>query len=669
LTDGPAARAESLRRAIDYHNYRYYVLDDPEIPDAEYDRLLRELQALEAERPELVTPDSPTQRVGAEPLDAFAEVEHRVPMLSLENALSEEEMRAFDRRVRERLGRETATYVGEPKLDGLAISLLYEQGVLRRGATRGDGRRGEDVTLQVRTIRSIPLRLQGEGWPEVLEVRGEVFMPREGLEAINARALAEGGKIFANPRNAAAGSLRQLDPRVTAERLLEMFCYGFGIVEGGRLADTQSGSLALLKDWGLRISPELRVLEGVEPCIAYHREIEGRRARLAYDIDGVVLKLDSLADQEAMGFVSRAPRWAVAYKFPPQEELTRVLDIQVQVGRTGALTPVARLEPVQVAGVTVTNATLHNEDEIRRKDIRIGDTVIVRRAGDVIPQVMAVVRDRRPSDAREFVMPTSCPICGSDVIRGEGEAASRCTGGLFCPAQRKETIKHFASRRAMDIEGLGDKLVDQLVDRDLVENPADLYRLKQETLADLERMGEKSAVNLIDALSRSRQTTLARFLFALGIREVGEATAQALASHFGDMEALAEASEEELTEVPDVGPVVAAQIHTFFRQAHNREVIQGLLAAGVTWPAVERRPAGKQVLAAKTFVITGTLSRPRDEIKAELQAAGAKVTGSVSAKTDYLVAGDDPGSKLAKARELGVRVVTEEELARLLGGD
>jgi DNA ligase (NAD+) len=669
LTDGPAARAESLRRAIDYHNYRYYVLDDPEIPDAEYDRLLRELQALEAEHPELVTPDSPTQRVGAEPLDAFAEVEHRVPMLSLENALSEEEMRAFDRRVRERLGRETATYVGEPKLDGLAISLLYEQGVLRRGATRGDGRRGEDVTLQVRTIRSIPLRLQGEGWPEVLEVRGEVFMPREGLEAINARALAEGGKIFANPRNAAAGSLRQLDPRVTAERPLEMFCYGFGIVEGGRLADTQSGSLALLKDWGLRISPELRVLEGVEPCIAYHREIEGRRARLAYDIDGVVLKLDSLADQEAMGFVSRAPRWAVAYKFPPQEELTRVLDIQVQVGRTGALTPVARLEPVQVAGVTVTNATLHNEDEIRRKDIRIGDTVIVRRAGDVIPQVMAVVRDRRPSDAREFVMPTSCPICGSDVIRGEGEAASRCTGGLFCPAQRKETIKHFASRRAMDIEGLGDKLVDQLVDRDLVENPADLYRLNQETLAGLERMGEKSAVNLIDALSRSRQTTLARFLFALGIREVGEATAQALASHFGDMEALAEASEEELTEVPDVGPVVAAQIHTFFRQAHNREVIQGLLAAGVTWPAVERRPAVKQVLAAKTFVITGTLSRPRDEIKAELQAAGAKVTGSVSAKTDYLVAGDDPGSKLAKARELGVRVVTEEELARLLGGD
>jgi len=669
LTGDRAARAETLRRAIDYHNYRYYVLDDPEIPDAEYDRLLRELQALEAEHPELVTPDSPTQRVGAEPLDAFAEVEHRVPMLSLENALTEEEMRAFDRRVRERLRRETATYVGEPKLDGLAISLVYERGVLRQAATRGDGRRGEDVTLQVRTIRSIPLRLQGDGWPEVLEVRGEVFLPRDGFEAINARALTEGGKTFANPRNAAAGSLRQLDPRVTAERPLAMFCYGFGIVEGGRLADTQSGSLALLKGWGLRISPELRVLEGVDACIAYHREIEGQRARLAYDIDGVVLKLDSLAEQETMGFVSRAPRWAVAYKFPPQEELTRVLDIQVQVGRTGALTPVARLEPVQVAGVTVTNATLHNEDEIRRKDIRIGDTVIVRRAGDVIPQVMGVVRDRRPLEAREFVMPTSCPICGSDVIRGEGEAASRCTGGLFCPAQRKETIKHFASRRAMDIEGLGEKLVDQLVEGHLVDNPADLYSLDQETLAGLERMGEKSAANLIQALSRSRQTTLARFLFALGAREVGEATAQALASHFGDLEALAEASEEELTEVPDVGPVVAAQIHTFFRQPHNREVIQGLLAAGVTWPAVERRPTVKQVLAGNTFVITGTLSRPRDEIKAELQAAGAKVTGSVSAKTDYLVAGEDPGSKLAKARELGVRVVTEQELADLLRGD
>jgi DNA ligase (NAD+) len=448
-----------------------------------------------------------------------------------------------------------------------------------------------------------------------------------------------------------------------------MFCYGFGVIEGGQLADTQSGSLALLKQWGLRISPELRVLEGVDACIAYHREIEGRRAGLAYDIDGVVFKLDSLAEQETMGFVSRAPRWAVAYKFPPQEELTRILDIQVQVGRTGALTPVARLEPVQVAGVTVTNATLHNEDEIRRKDIRVGDTVVVRRAGDVIPQVMGVLLDRRPPDAREFVMPSSCPICGSDVIRGEGEAASRCTGGLFCPAQRKETLKHFASRRAMDIEGLGDKLVDQLVDRDLVGNPTDLYRLDQETLAGLERMGAKSAANLIDALRCSRQTTLARFLFALGIREVGGATAQALAAHFGDLEALAEASEEELTEVPDVGPVVAAQIRAFFRQAHNREVIQGLLAAGVTWPPVERRPAVKQVLAGKTFVITGTLSRSRDEIKAELQAAGAKVTGSVSAKTDYLVAGEDTGSKLAKARELGVRVVTEAELAGLLGGE
>ncbi|MGA7979316.1 MAG: NAD-dependent DNA ligase LigA [Chromatiaceae bacterium] len=664
----PAARAESLRRAIDHHNYRYYVLDDPEIPDAEYDRLLRQLQELEAEHPELITPDSPTQRVGAQPLDVFAEVEHRLPMLSLENALSEEEMRAFDRRVRERLGRDTATYVGEPKLDGLAISLIYERGVLRQGATRGDGRRGEDVTLQVRTIRSIPLRLQGGEWPALLEVRGEVFLPRAGFEAINARALAEGGKTFANPRNAAAGSLRQLDPRVTAERPLEMFCYGFGVVEGGRLADTQSASLALLKGWGLRVSPELLVLEGVDACITYHKEIGERRDRLAYDIDGVVFKLDSLAEQDALGFVSRAPRWAIAYKFPPEEELTRVLDIHVQVGRTGALTPVARLEPVQVAGVTVTNATLHNEDEIRRKDVRIGDTVIVRRAGDVIPQVMGVVRERRPPDAREFVMPLRCPICGSDVMRSEGEAASRCTGGLFCPAQRKETIKHFASRRAMDIEGLGDKLVDQLVERGLVASPADLYGLDPEALAGLDRMGQKSSANLIEALARSRETTLSRFLYALGIREVGEATAGALASHFGTLEAVAQATEDELVQVRDVGPVVAAQIHAFFRQPHNREIIDRLQAAGVTWPALQERPADRRPLAGKTFVITGTLSRPRDAIKQDLQAAGAKVTGSVSAKTDYLLAGEDSGSKLAKAQELGVKVVTEENLAVFLHG-
>jgi DNA ligase (NAD+) len=660
------ARAEQLRRELHHHNYLYYVLDAPEVPDAEYDRLLRELEALENRYPELITPDSPTQRVGGEPLDAFAEVEHRVPMLSLENALDEAEMRAFDRRVRERLGREEVAYVAEPKLDGLAISLTYRDGLLERAATRGDGRRGEDVTVQVRTIRSVPLRLAGDGWPALIEVRGEVFMTRSGFERLNARAAEEGGKSFANPRNAAAGSLRQLDPRITAVRPLEMICYGFGLVEGDALADTQSGVLERLRGFGLRTSPLLRVVRGAEGCIAYHREIAEVRDRLDYDIDGVVLKVDALADQEALGYVSRAPRWAVAYKFPPQEEITRVVDIQVQVGRTGALTPVARLEPVQVAGVTVTNATLHNEDEVRRKDVRIGDSVIVRRAGDVIPQIMGVVIDRRPPDARVFEMPARCPVCGSDVVRAEGEAASRCSGGLFCAAQRKETIRHFASRRAMDIEGLGDKLVEQLVERELVKSPADLYRLDSESLAGLERMGAKSAQNLVEALERSRETTLPRFLYALGIREVGEATAQALARHFGTLEALEQASEEALTAVPDVGPVVAAQVHTFFRQPHNREVIDALRAAGVQWPDLEPAEPARQPLAGKTFVITGTLSRPRDQIKDELTALGAKVAGSVSKRTDYLLAGDDAGSKLDKAKSLGVTVIDEVALAGLV---
>lgn len=662
------ARAESLRQALHYHNYRYYVLDDPEIPDAEYDRLMRELQALEAEYPELITPDSPTQRVGGQPLEGFAEVEHRLPMLSLENALDEAELRAFDRRVRERLGRELVAYLAEPKFDGLAINLTYEQGRLVQAATRGDGRRGEDVTAQVRTIRSVPLRLQGEGWPELIEVRGEVVLPRAGFEALNARARAEGGKTFANPRNAAAGSLRQLDPRVTATRPLEMLCYGFGLIEGGRLADTQSGSLGLLRAWGLRTSAHLRLVQGAEGAIAYHREIGALRDRLDYDIDGVVLKVDSLADQERLGFVSRAPRWAVAYKFPPQEEITRVLDIQVQVGRTGVLTPVARLEPVQVAGVTVTNATLHNEDEVRRKDVHVGDSVIVRRAGDVIPQIMGVIAERRPPDARPFVMPRHCPVCGSEVIRVEGEVASRCSGGLYCPAQRKETLRHFASRRAMDIEGLGEKLVDQLVERGLVRTPADLYALDEDTLAGLDRMGGKSAANLVEALARSRATTLPRFLYALGIPQVGEATAQSLAQHFGTLEAIMAAAPEALTEVPDVGPVVAAEVHAFFRQPHNREVIDGLRAAGVAWPEVVRPPAERQPLAGKTFVITGTLSRPRDAIKDELLALGAKVAGSVSKKTDYLIAGADSGSKLEKAQALGVPVLDEDALAKLIGG-
>ncbi len=663
---GPQAEVERLRAEIDYHNHQYYVLDDPQIPDAEYDRLLRRLQELEAAHPELITPDSPTQRVGAGPLEAFAEVEHRVPMLSLDNAFDDRELEDFDRRARERLELEQVTYAAEPKLDGLAISLLYEQGRLERAATRGDGRRGEDVTLGVRTIRSVPLRLSGSGYPERLEVRGEIYMPRAGFEELNRRAREAGDKTFANPRNAAAGSLRQLDPRITASRPLAMFCYGFGEVDGGELPGRHSEVMARFADWGLRVSPELRVVQGAAGCLAYYREIAARRDALDYDIDGVVYKVDRLDQQRHMGFVSRAPRWAVAHKFPPQEELTRILDIDVQVGRTGALTPVARLEPVQVAGVTVTNATLHNEDEIRRKDVRIGDTVIVRRAGDVIPQVVGVVAARRPPDAREFVMPAQCPECGSEVLRAEGEAASRCSGGLFCPAQRKQAIRHFASRRAMDIEGLGDKLVDQLVERDLVHSPADLYRLQAETLAGLERMGEKSAANLVQALEHSKQTSLGRFLFALGIREVGEATAQALARHFGGLEGLQAADEETLQAVPDVGPVVAAHVASFFRQPHNREVIEELIKAGIQWPAETPASAAAQPLAGRTFVLTGSLSRPRGVVKEELEALGAKVTSSVSKKTDYLVAGADPGSKLAKAEKLEVAVLDEAALERLL---
>ena len=660
-------RVRALREEIRYHNRQYYVLDDPKIPDAEYDQLVRELQALEAAHPQLVTPDSPTQRVGAEPLEGFAEVEHQVPMLSLDNVFADAEFADFDRRVRERLRVGEVCYAAEPKVDGLAISLVYQDGLLVQGATRGDGRRGEDVTLGVRTVRSIPLRLTGKGYPRRLEVRGEIYMPRSGFEALNERARASGGKTFANPRNAAAGSLRQLDPRITATRRLAMFCYGFGQVEGGELPDTHSGVMTRLTEWGLRVSPELATVRGPESCLTYYRKLEQRRDSLDYDIDGAVFKVDQLAQQQELGFVSRAPRWAVAFKFPAQEQLTRILDIGVQVGRTGALTPVARLEPVNVAGATVTNATLHNEDEIRRKDIRIGDTVIVRRAGDVIPQVMGVVLERRPVHTREFHMPQRCPECDSEVLRVEGEAVSRCTGGLYCPAQRKQAIRHFASRRAMDIEGLGDKLVDQLVDKGLVSSPADLYRLRAETLAELERMGEKSAANLLEALSGSKRTSLARFLYALGIREVGEATAQSLARYFGDLGPLMRADQEALQQVPDVGPVVATHIASFFRQPHNREVIEALLDAGVSWQVIESEATSSRPLAGKTFVLTGTLSRSRDEVKGELEALGAKVSGSVSRKTSYVVAGVDPGSKLAKAQELGVEILDEDALQGMLG--
>lgn len=660
-------RAEELREQLNLHNYRYYVLDDPEVPDSTYDRLMRELQALEQQYPQLVDPTSPTQRVGAQPLEGFGEVQHRIPMLSLDNAFSDEDMIDFDRRVRERLGGvEQVIYTAEPKLDGLAISLRYESGVLVQAATRGDGSRGEDVTLNVRTIPSVPLRLLGSDWPEVLEVRGEIYMPLAGFAKLNEQARIRGEKGFANPRNAAAGSLRQLDPKITAQRPLAVYCYGFGEISDGPLAATQSESIRRLADWGLRVSPEMRTVAGAAGCLDYYREISERRPTLDYEIDGVVFKVDDLEQQGQLGFVSRAPRWAIAQKFPAQEEMTRLLAIDIQVGRTGALTPVARLEPVNVAGVTVTNATLHNEEEIRRKDIRVGDRVVVRRAGDVIPQVVRSIPEQRSSDLPIFSMPKQCPVCGSDVIRDQDEAVIRCSGGLFCPAQRRQAIRHFAARRAMDIEGLGDKLIDQLVSRGMVETPADLFHLQLDKLEQMERMGRKSAANLLAALEKSKQTTLGRFLFALGIREVGEATAQSLASHFGELQPIMQADIETLVQVPDVGPVVAQHLFTFFRQEHNREVIQALIDAGVHWDPIVVPDPDELPLAGKVFVITGTLSQPRDQIKQQLIARGAKVTGSVSKKTDYLVAGAEAGSKLAKAESLGITILDEAGLAELL---
>ncbi len=663
------ARAEiqRLRREIEEHDYRYHVLDDPVIPDAEYDALFRRLQALEQAFPQLVTPDSPTRRVGGKPREGFATVRHVVPMLSLNNVFSENEMAEFCQRVAEGLQKEEheIEWSAEPKLDGLAVSLLYRDGRLERAATRGDGETGEDVTANVRTIAAIPLRLRGQGWPELLEVRGEVYMPRAGFEAWNRRALARGEKPLANPRNGAAGSLRQLDPRVTAQRPLAFYAYGIG-QSSEPLAERYTELLQRLKGWGLPVCPEAERVTGYAGCRDYHRRLLDRRDALPYDIDGVVFKVDILADQQRLGFVTRAPRWAIAWKFPAQEVRTRLLDIDVQIGRTGAVTPVARLEPVQVGGVRVTNATLHNEDEIRRKDIRIGDWVIVRRAGDVIPEVVRSIPECRPADARPFVMPKTCPVCGSRIHRAEGEAVSRCTGGLFCPAQRKEAIKHFASRKGMDIEGLGDKLVEQLVDRKLVRTPADLYHLNLEQLAGLERMGEKSAANLLAAIDRSRHTTLERFLYALGIREVGEATARALARHFRSLEALMQADRAALEEVEDVGPVVADHIRSFFAESHNREVIGQLLAAGIHWPEPEAGQAAALPLAGRTLVLTGTLRRPRSEIKAELEALGARVAGSVSAKTAAVIAGQQAGSKLDKARALGIPVLDETALETLL---
>ncbi|MAY37596.1 MULTISPECIES: NAD-dependent DNA ligase LigA [Spongiibacter] len=662
------ARLEALRKQLHEHSYRYYVLDEPIIPDVEYDRLFRELQDIEREHPEWRSDDSPTQRVGAEPLSSFSQVRHETPMLSLDNVFSEQELRDFDRRVRGRLDDGQAFhYACEPKLDGIAVSLLYVDGVLVRGATRGDGRVGEDITHNVRTVDSIPLKLQGEGWPVELEVRGEIYMPRQGFEALNMRAREEGSKTFVNPRNAAAGSLRQLDSRITASRPLEMCCYGV-VASDDNLFSSHSGALAQLKRWGFLTSVELAVVDDIEACLAYYEQLLSRRDQLAYDIDGIVFKVDELALQEQLGFVSRAPRWAIAHKFPAQEEVTTLRDVEFQVGRTGAVTPVAKLEPVFVGGVTVSNATLHNLDEIERLGVKLGDTVIVRRAGDVIPQVVQVVTERRGDDVRDIVIPSCCPVCESPLERAPGEAVLRCTGGLVCAAQRKEGIKHFASRKAMDIDGLGDKLVEQMVEAGLIDSVADLFRLEQAQLSGLERMGEKSAQNLLEALKKARNTTLPRFLFALGIREVGEATAGNLAKHFVSLEALMAADEEQLLAVDDVGPIVASHIHSFFATDHNREIIRQLREQGVHWPE-ERIEEGEQPLAGQTWVLTGNLeSMTRSEAKEKLQALGAKVAGSVSAKTDCVAAGANAGSKLKKAEELGVKVIDEGGLLAVLSG-
>ncbi|MCC4285229.1 NAD-dependent DNA ligase LigA [Marinobacter salarius] len=662
------SRAGELRDIITEYNYQYYVLDDPRVPDAEYDRLFRELQDLEAQYPDIVTPDTPTRRVGASVETTFEEVVHRIPMLSLDNAFSDEELRDFDRRVRDRLKtEEDIEYVCEPKLDGLAVSLHYESGVLTRAATRGDGYTGEDITANIRTIPSVPLRLRGDNIPELVEVRGEVYMPREGFETLNKRLADKGEKTFVNPRNAAAGSLRQKKPTVTARRPLELCAYSVALEDESRLPATHWEGLQQVGAWGFRINPEMRRATGAGDCLQAYNELMDKRASLPYEIDGIVFKVNSLALQRQLGFVSRAPRWAIAQKFPAQEELTVIEDVEFQVGRTGAITPVARLKPVFVGGVTVSNATLHNMDEIQRLGVRIGDTVFVRRAGDVIPQVVKVVTERRPDNAREVQLPDACPVCQSDIVQIEGEVVARCSGGLFCPAQRKEAIRHYASRKALDIEGLGDKWIDILVDRELVTTVADLYLLKKADLTGLERMGDKSAGNLIDAIDRSRHPVLWKFLYALGIREVGEATAKALASHFGTLEAIGEADEDALQSVSDVGPIVAGHIRSFFDQTHNQETIQALKDAGVQWQT-EEITASEKPLKGETWVLTGSLSdMTRDDAKAKLESLGAKVAGSVSGKTSCVVAGEAAGSKLTKAENLGVPVMDESAFVDFLG--
>ena len=655
---------DNLRKTLRQYEYEYHVLDNPTVPDSEYDRLFHQLKALELEHPEFLTSDSPTQRVGAKPLSGFSQIRHEIPMLSLDNAFSDEEFNAFVKRIEDRLIvlPKPLTFCCEPKLDGLAVSILYVNGILTQSATRGDGTTGEDITANIRTIRNIPLQLLTNNPPARLEVRGEVFMPHAGFERLNEYALEHGEKTFANPRNAAAGSLRQLDPNITSKRPLVLNAYGIGIAEGVELPNTHYARLQWLKSIGIPVNPEIRLCNGTNEVLDFYRDIQNKRSSLGYDIDGTVLKINDIALQNELGFISKAPRWAIAYKFPAQEELTVLNDVEFQVGRTGAITPVAKLEPVFVAGVTVSNATLHNGDEIERLNIAIGDTVVIRRAGDVIPQIIGVLHERRPDNAKPIIFPTNCPVCDSQIIRIEGEAVARCTGGLFCAAQRKEALKHFVSRKAMDIDGVGGKLIEQLVDRELVHTPADLFKLDLTTLTRLERMGAKSAENALNSLEKAKSTTLARFIFALGIREVGEATALNLANHFKTLDALKAADLEQLQQVPDVGEVVANRIFVFWREAHNVAVVDDLIAQGVHWETVEVKEASENLFKDKTVVLTGTLTQMgRNEAKVLLQQLGAKVSGSVSSKTDFVIAGDAAGSKLAKAQELNIAVLTEEE--------
>ena len=659
---------EQLRQQLRHHEYLYHVLDQPQIPDSEYDRLLNQLKQFEGEHPELITPDSPTQRVGAKPLAGFQQITHELPMLSLDNAFSDEDFYAFERRIQERLGSDQPlTFCCEPKLDGLAVSILYLNGVLTQAATRGDGTTGEDITNNIRTIRNIPLQLLTNHPPARLEVRGEVFMSHQAFEQLNQDALQHGQKTFANPRNAAAGSLRQLDPKITRQRQLSLNAYSIGISEGVELPTTHYERLQWLKSIGIPINAEIRLCHGSQEALQFYQDIGEKRNSLGYDIDGTVLKINEISLQQRLGFVAKAPRWAIAYKFPAQEQLTVLNDVEFQVGRTGAITPVAKLDPVLVAGVTVSNATLHNGDEIERLGVAIGDTVIIRRAGDVIPQITGILLERRPADAKPIIFPENCPVCGSTIVRIDGEAVARCTGGLFCDAQRKEALKHFVSRKAMDIDGVGDKLIEQLVDRELLHTPADLFRLDKITLMRLERMGEKSAQNALNSLEKSKKTTLARFIFALGIRDVGEATALNLANYFKTLEAIRNADQEQLKEVQDIGEVVAMRVYLFWQEAHNVSVVEDLLAQGIHWDTIEQQEISDNPLKGKSVVLTGTLIKmSRDQAKAYLQQLGCKVSGSVSSKTDYLIAGEKAGSKLSKAQELGIQVLSEDEFLTLV---